>query len=115
VVGVAGHHFLHQLLAGLGAVGLLPAGQLVEHVETQRVAQLQELRVGRVVGHAHGVHVHLLQQLHVEQLNGVVEGAAGFGPPAVAVMPFIFTWVPFTKMPRPRLTSMVRKPNRSVV
>ena len=31
------------------------------------------------------------------------------------LVPFIFTWVPFTKMPWPRRTSMVRKPKVSVV
>ena len=43
----------------------VPARLFALHVEAQRVASIQELRVGRVVAEAYGIHVHALYQQHV--------------------------------------------------
>ena len=85
VVDVAHDELAHERVADLRVVAVLPAGQLVEDVEALLVAHLQEAPVGRVVGHAHGVHVHVLDELHVHLAHGAAGGAAGVGPEAVAV------------------------------
>ena len=85
VVDVADDELAHELAADLGVVAVLPAGQLVEDVEALLVARLQEVPVGRVVGHAHGVHVHVLDELHVHLAHRAAGGAARVGPEAVAV------------------------------
>ena len=85
VVHVAPYHLAYEA-SGRGRVVLaLPAGQLVEHVEAQRVAVVQEVAVGRIVAHAHGVHVHLLYQSHVLQGYCRTDGASRLGPDGVAV------------------------------
>ena len=85
VVDVADDQLAHELAADLGVVAVLPAGQLVEDEEAELVARLEEVPVGRVVGHAHGVHVHVLDELHVHLAHRAAGGASRVRPEAVAV------------------------------
>ena len=85
VIHVARDHGSHQLCAYGGVVGVLPAAQLVQHVQAQLVASLQEVLIRRVVRHAHGVHVHVLHQVHVSAADGLAQRAAGVRPEGVAV------------------------------
>ena len=49
----------------------VPAGLLAFHIEAQRVAGIQELRVGRVVAQAHSIHIHALNQLDILNILGL--------------------------------------------
>ena len=60
VVDVALHHLLDNLRADDGLMRPMPTRHLALHVETQRVAGIQELGVGRVVRQAYGIHIHAL-------------------------------------------------------
>ena len=84
VVDIACDHLRQQPGGHLVAVGILPAGQLVEVKQPQRVAGLQEMGVRGIV-RAHGVHVHRLDQAGILQACLPAEGAAGAGVEAVAV------------------------------
>ncbi len=66
MVHVAFHHLLHQLLPDFVVVRSLPAGQLVQYVKPALVAQFQKALVRRIVRHAHGVHIHLTDQVEVQ-------------------------------------------------
>ena len=85
MVDVAGDHLLDELRAGDGLVCPVPARQLALHVETQRVAGIEELRVGGVVAEAHGVHVHRLDELHVLDVLCLRQCAATLRAEGVAV------------------------------
>ena len=85
VIHVARDHGSHQLCAYGGVVGMLPAAQFVQHVQAQLVASLQEVLIRRVVRHAHGVHVHVLHQVHVSAADGLAQSAAGVRPEGVTV------------------------------
>ncbi len=59
MVDIACDHFLDDFVADVVVVVGVPAGEFVEDVEAHVVAGVEEVLVGRVVGHADGVHVHL--------------------------------------------------------
>src|SRR5687768_294560 len=60
MIGIPFDHFLDQRGTGLCTVSLLPAGQFVEHIKTQRIAIIKEGLVRWVVGTPHRIHVHFL-------------------------------------------------------
>ena len=66
---------------------LLPARQFVQHVQAQFVAGFEEMDVRRVVGHAHRVHVHFLEQPRIHVALLATHGSAGIGEEAVTVHP----------------------------
>ena len=65
VVHVARHHLFHNLRAHNRLVRPMPARLFALHIETQRVAGIQELRVGGIVRQAHRIHIHRLDEEHV--------------------------------------------------
>ena len=85
MIDVAVHELRNERHAGRRAVRLLPSRELVEHVEAERVGDIEEMAVGRIVRHPHRVHVHLLHELHVGDAERLVRRAAGRGPEGVAV------------------------------
>ena len=62
----------------------MPAGKLIEVEQADGVAHLEEMAVGGVVA-AHGIHVHLLEQLGILEAHGGAEGTPCLGMEAVAV------------------------------
>ncbi len=88
VVDVAEDHLAHDGLPHRRVVRRrLPARQLVQDVESQLVARVEEVRVGRVVRHPHGVHVHVLHQKDVAAAEGRARRASAVGPERVAIHP----------------------------
>ena len=69
VVDVAPHHLGHESGTDLIVVAAVPACQLVEVEDAQRVAHIQEMGVRGIVG-TDGVHIHLLDQQGVLQADG---------------------------------------------
>ena len=63
----------------------VPSAQFAHDIKAKTVAGIIELGVCRIVGEAHGVHVHALDEFHVLNVECLVEGASTFGPEAVAV------------------------------
>src|SRR6185437_574100 len=81
-------HLVYQLRADLGVIGMVPAGELVEDKNAQRITDIEEMVVGRVVRHPHGVHVHFFEELDVFYADGFVEGTAGSRPEAMTTNAF---------------------------
>ncbi len=87
VVGVGGQHLLEYLRACCGAVVVLPARQLIEVEHAERVAEVEQGCIGRIVG-TYCVGVHSLYELHVLQVAAATRGASRLGIEAVAVDAF---------------------------
>ena len=84
MVGVGDQHLLEYLCADGGAVVVLPTGQFVEIEHSERVAEVEQMGIGRIV-RTYGVGVHALYQFHVLQVTAARSGASRFGIEAVAV------------------------------
>ena len=81
---VARDHLLDQLLADFRVIGrLLPAGQLVQHVQAQLVAGIEEMLIRRIVRHPHGVHVHFLDQPDIGVADLLAQAPPRVRPEAV--------------------------------
>ncbi len=65
MVYVVLHHLLDQLVTDIGVVVRLPAGELVEHVQAELVAGIEEVAVRRIVAGTDCVAVHLLDEVDV--------------------------------------------------
>ena len=76
MIHIAHDHFLDQFAANVRVVTIVPARQFIEHVQPQLIAQIQKLRVGRVMRHAHGVHVHVFHRLDVQAMNRFAQTTA---------------------------------------
>ena len=85
MVHISRHHLLHEFLSVDGLVGPVPAGQFAFHVESQRVAGIQEFGVGRIVAQTYGIHVHRLDEQHVLDVLLLGERAARFRTERMAV------------------------------
>ena len=85
MVDIARHHLLHNLTSDDSVVCPVPARLFALHVETQRVAGIQELRVCRVVAQSHSIHVHALDQQHILDILLLRQGATRFRTERVAV------------------------------
>jgi hypothetical protein len=70
VVDILFDHLLYKFAADLRIIGMLSAGELVEHEKPQGIADIEEMVVGGIVGHADGIHVHVLHQLDVFDTKG---------------------------------------------
>ena len=46
-------------------MSLVPAWLFALHIQTQRVAGIQELRIGRIVAQANSIHIHALNEQHI--------------------------------------------------
>ena len=84
VVDVSGHQLKGLLEAELGVVCVVPAGQLVDDVETEAIAGLEEVRIRRVMSGAHGVEVHRPDEPHVALADRRCGGPARAGPERVS-------------------------------
>ena len=62
MIYVARYHFLHNLRTHNGLVCPMPARLFTLHIESQRVAGIQEFWVSRIVAQAHGIHIHRLDE-----------------------------------------------------
>ena len=85
MVDVACNHFLDELLSVDGFMVAVPTAKLAHHIQSETVASVIEIRVGRVVRQANGVHVHALDKLHVGYVELLVQRASCLRPEAVAV------------------------------
>ena len=65
MIHVAAHDLADEARARRRVVEALPAGELVEHVQAELIRRFEEMFVGRVVRHAHGIHVRLLDEARV--------------------------------------------------
>ena len=85
MVDVAGDHRGDQRRPDVLVVALLPAGQLVQHVQAELVAQVEEEVVRRVVRRPDGVHVQVLHQPDVQPGQARARGPAERRPERVPV------------------------------
>ena len=65
VIHVSCHHLLHYLRADNRFMCPMPSWLFTLHIESERVAGVEELRVCGVMRQAHSIHVHRLDKLHV--------------------------------------------------
>ena len=87
VILVAGDKNLHQRSTGFGAVMTMPPGQFVHHVQSEGIAGVKECRIGRIMAHAHRIHVHLLYDADILDAVLTAQGTSRFGAETVTVHP----------------------------
>ena len=80
MIHIARDHFLHELGSNFGIVVIVPAGEFVENVEAEFVAEVEELFVRRIVRHADGVHVGVLQRVDVETMHRLAQATSRVRP-----------------------------------
>ena len=85
---ITGNHLLHQLLAHDGRMCPVPSAQLTFDIETERIASLQELRIGRIMTQSHGIHVHALDEFHILYILRLAQRSTGLRTEAVTVHAF---------------------------
>ncbi|MNR00760.1 hypothetical protein D3C85_1165440 [compost metagenome] len=66
MVYIVYNQLFNQFFTCFGVVISLPAGKLIYHVQTQRIAYFKEIAVRRIVRHAHRIHIHVLHQLYIQ-------------------------------------------------
>ena len=88
MVLITGNHLLHQLLAHDGRMRPMPAAQLTFHIETERIASLQKLRIGRIMTQSHGIHVHALDEFHILYILCLAQRSTGLRTETVTVHTF---------------------------
>ena len=88
MVHVAHDHFVNQLRTNFVVVEMMPAGEFVQNVKAEFVAQIQKLFVRRIVRHTNGIHVRVLHRVDVEQLNRLAQGATGIRPEGMTIRAF---------------------------
>ena len=84
IIHIAGDKLLHDTGSRLVIVAGLPARQLVEIQQTDRVAHLEEVTIRGVVT-THGVHIHRFDELRILQAHSRAQGARRLGMEAVAI------------------------------
>ena len=85
MVPVAQYHLPHQRRADVGGISLLPARQLIDHIDPQGITEFEEIFIGRIMAAAHGVHIHFLQQAHIHFLLCAAEGTSRLRPETMTV------------------------------
>ena len=84
VIYVVLHQFFDELLADVGVIVRLPAGQFIEHIQAKLVAVIEEVAVRRLVAGTNCIAVHLFDQVDVVYGDLLRQGPAGVGPERVA-------------------------------
>ena len=85
MIDIPHYHLTHQAMPGGRVIGMLPAAQLVQNVQAHLVAVVQKMLVGRVMGHPHGIHVHVLHQPDVHPADLLARTAPRVRPERVTV------------------------------
>ena len=76
MVLVADNDVADKLLSVDCIVRPMPSGHLVEDVESDGITDIKELRVGRIMGQTHSIHIHRAYELCILKVLGVRECAA---------------------------------------
>ena len=90
MIGITGHHFFHQRSASFCTISFLPSCQLVEHIESQGITDIQKGLIRWIMRTANGIHVHFFDQLYICQINGRANTSPCFRPPYMPVYSFHF-------------------------
>ena len=65
MIDVSRHHLFYDLRTHNRLMSPMPAWLFTFHIETQRVAGIQKLRISRVVAQTNSIHIHALNQQHI--------------------------------------------------
>src|SRR5690606_25635443 len=85
MIHVTNNHFSHQLLAHLGIISRLPSPQFIENEQSQGITQVQKFRIRWIVRHPHGIHVHVLYECNIVEMNLPAQRTTRLRPKAVAI------------------------------
>src|ERR1051325_9938673 len=88
MIDVALNHLTNQSRACRSVVRALPTTKLIQNIQTQFVTCLQKMGIGRVMRHAHCIHVELLDQTHVVVTDVPAERSSRVGPEGMPIDSF---------------------------
>ena len=87
MIDVAGQHFADKLCPCRSIVSILPACQFVNVEQPQRVAGIQKVCIGGIMG-TDGIHIHFFDELHVLYAEFLICGSSTVRMEGVAVDAF---------------------------
>ena len=90
MVHVSGNHLFNQWSSCLRGIGFLPTCQFINHINTQRITELQKILVGGIMAAAHCIHVHFFQQPNIHFLLFSAQASACLWPKTMTIDAFEF-------------------------
>src|SRR5262245_21837289 len=88
MIDVAHDHFANEFSTDLVIVLVVPPRKFIQNVQTLLIAQIQELRIRRIMRHPDRIHVHAFDQRYVLLVNLLAQTTPRIRPERVPVRAF---------------------------